>query len=87
MRGGVYRCACEFGKVMGDNNPWHYPRVGMADNVLYRGNWIVEHKPSGTTAIVGVTRGTLAPEADECCHKWFDKDAPKPPSPPRPSQG
>jgi hypothetical protein len=71
----AYRCACEFGRAMGDNNPWHYPRVGIADNVLYRGNWIVEHSPSGTTAVVGVTRGTLAEEADDCCLAWFDRAA------------
>jgi len=67
----VHRCACSFGKAVKDRNPYNFPRVGMIDNVLYRGNWIVRHSTSGTEAVVGVGRGTLAPEADECCWRWF----------------
>lgn len=67
-----YRCACAFGKVMKDRDPTQYPRVGISDNVLYRGNWIVEHKPSGTRSVIGMGRGVLVAEADTCCFDWFD---------------
>lgn len=70
-----YRCACAFAKELGDKDPCNFPRVGMADNVLYRGHWIVRHKPTGTEAVIGVGRGALAPEADACCFGWFDETA------------
>jgi hypothetical protein len=29
----THRCACAFAKDVDDKNPYHFPRVGMADNM------------------------------------------------------
>ena len=68
-----YRCICAFAEDLGETSPYQFPRVGMADNVLYRGRWIVQHAPSGQQAVIGGNRGTLAPEAAECCPDWFTR--------------
>ena len=76
----TYRCACAFAKAVDDKNPYHFPRVGMADNVLYKGHWIIRHRLSGREAlIVRPGAGTLHAEADQCCFGWFDQSLPPPP--------
>lgn len=70
----TYPCACAFAKAVGgDRNPHHFPRVGMADNVLYRGHWMVRHEPTGTVAIIARQGApTLHAEADKCCFGYFE---------------
>ncbi|SFX49367.1 hypothetical protein SAMN04244548_01231 [Paracoccus pantotrophus] len=76
-----FPCACAFAKSVGDKNPFHFPRVGMADNVLYRGNWIIEHRLTGQQAvIVRPGAGVLHAEADKCCFDFFDQSLPPPAS-------
>ncbi len=70
-------CACSFGKTVDDRNPYHFPRVGMVDNVLYRGSWMIKH--TGTERVAIISRphdGPLCAEADVCCHDWFTEDQP-----------
>ena len=75
----TYRCACAFGKAVDDKNPWHFPRVGMADNVLYRGSWIIKHTVTGQEAVIRRPGASaLHAEADACCFDWFDQSLPKP---------
>lgn len=75
----TFRCACAFAKSVDDKNPYHFPRVGMADNVLYRGHWIIRHILTGADAVIWRSGdGTLHVEADTCCHGWFDETLPKP---------
>lgn len=69
----TYPCACSFAKVKRDRDPTQFPRVGMIDNVIYRGSWIIEHKPTGEQAIIrNPERPWLHGEADKCCFDWFD---------------
>ena len=69
-----HRCACAFAKEVDDRNPWHFPRVGMADNVIYRGSWIIKHKESGRETVINRPgEGPLCAEADTCCFDWFDQ--------------
>lgn len=83
MQRNSFKCACEFAKHVGDNNPYHFPRVGMSDGVLYRGHWIVEHFVTGERAVIcDPKRGALHSEADKCCFGYFDANA-KPPEPPK----
>ena len=74
-----HTCACSFGKAVQDRNPCHFPRVGMADNVLYRGYWIIRHIQSGREAvIIRPGEAPLHAEADTCCFSFFDQHlAPK----------
>lgn len=68
----AYPCACAFAKTVGDDDPTHYPRVGIADNVIYRGRWIVRHSVSGQEAIIGrPSAPPLHAEADACCFDYF----------------
>jgi len=72
-RTATYRCACAFAKTVRDKNPCNFQRVGMADNVLYRGHWIVRHTISGREAIIWRAGSpALHAEADECCFGYFD---------------
>lgn len=75
-RWAVHPCACSFAKEVGDKDPRHFPRVGMADNALYRGGWIVRHSGSGKEAIIrDLNRPTLHAEADKCCFGYFEVPA------------
>lgn len=67
-----FPCACAFAKSVGDNDPTHFPRVGMVDNVLYRGHWMVRHSVTGAEAVI-VRPGEppLHAEAAECCFSYF----------------
>lgn len=68
----TYPCACAFAKTVGDKDPCHFPRVGMADNVLYRGCWIVKHTLTDTEAYIrDPKRPPLHAEADVCCFGYF----------------
>ena len=71
-----YHCACAFAKELGEKSPFMFPRVGLVDNVLYMGSFILQHRPTGRRAIVGVTAyteyGRVVMETDGCCHQWFD---------------
>jgi hypothetical protein len=74
-----HRCACAFAKEVDDQNPYHFPRVGMADNVIYRGHWIIRHTGTGRqSTIIRPGAGTLHAEADNCCFDWFDSTLPPP---------
>lgn len=67
-----YRCACEFAKIVNDNDPTHYPRVGMVDNVLYRGSWLIQHSITGKQAAISRPgEGPLCAEAAPCCFDYF----------------
>lgn len=68
-----YPCACAFAKVVDDKNPYHFPRVGMSTDVLYRCRPIVEHYLTGTRATI-----LRSKEAAECCFDWFDQSLPQP---------
>lgn len=74
----VYPCACSFAKNVGETDPCQFPRVGMADNVLYRGHWIIEHKPTGKQALI-VRQGEppLHAEAAACCFDYFNDKEPE----------
>ncbi len=73
-----YRCACAFGKAVGDSNPFHFPRVGMAHNIIRRGHWIIRHSKTGREAtIIRGGAGPLHPEADTCCFEFFDTTEPE----------
>jgi hypothetical protein len=49
-----------------------FPRVGIADNVLYRGGWIVRHEATGQEAVIrDHKKPPLHAEASECCFDWF----------------
>lgn len=67
-----YPCACAFAKAVDDKNPSHFPRVGIMDNVLYRGHFIIRHSESGQEAVI-VRHGEppLHAEADACCFGYF----------------
>jgi hypothetical protein len=72
-----HRCACAFGKAVDDKNPHNFPRIGMADNVIYRGHWIIQHIGTGRSSIIiRPGAGTLHAEADKCCFDWFDSNLP-----------
>lgn len=66
-----FPCACAFAKTVDDRNPFHFPRVGIADNVLYRGRWIIHSLKTGDKATIN-TPETLGAEAQDCCWDWFD---------------
>ena len=68
-----FPCACAFAKSVDDRNPFHFPRVGMADNVLYRGRWIIRSLKTGEEATI-VTKDVLGAEAQSCCFEWFDQN-------------
>lgn len=72
MRADKYPCACAFAKHVDDRNPYHFPRVGMADSVIYRGRWIIRSLKTGEEAIIA-TKETLGAEAQSCCFDWFDQ--------------
>jgi hypothetical protein len=79
QRWETYRCACAFAKVVDDKNPYHFPRCGMADNVLLKGNWMIRHLGTGRVATIARPgAGTLHAEADACCFDWFDRLLPPP---------
>lgn len=68
----VHRCACAFAKSVNETDPCQFPRVGMADSVLYRGHWIIEHKPTGQQAVIRRNGARpLHAEADKCCFEYF----------------
>lgn len=68
-----FPCACSFGKAVKDRDPHNFPRVGMADTVMYRGGWIVRHVLTGREAIIRrPNEAPLHAEADKCCFAWFD---------------
>lgn len=72
-----YRCACEFAKTLDEKDPCAFPRVGMAENVLLRGRFILRHKPSGKEAIIvghGPATGDIPAEAAPCCFDWFARE-------------
>jgi hypothetical protein len=74
-----HRCACAFAKDVGDKNPYHFPRYGMAENVLLQGHWIIRHTGTGRlSTIIRPGAGVLHAEADKCCFEWFDSTLPKP---------
>lgn len=69
----TYPCACSFAKTVDDKDPTAFPRIGMADNVLYRGYWIIKHSMTDAEAIIcDPKRGPLHAEARDCCWDWFD---------------
>ncbi|MAB00138.1 MAG: hypothetical protein CMN87_12270 [Stappia sp.] len=75
----IHPCACAFAKTVDDRNPRNFPRVGMVDNVLYRGSWIIRHSLTGQEAVIRRPGGgPLHAEADDCCFDWFanDQDTP-----------
>ena len=77
----TFRCACEFAKSVDDPNPYHYPRVGIADNVLYQGHWIIRHSVTGEEATIWRPgEPALHAECAPCCMSYFDKSA-KPDAP------
>ena len=72
-RWNTYPCACSFAKTVNDTDPTHYPRVGMADNVLYRGCWIIKHSVTGVEAYIrDPKKPALHAEAAECCFRYFE---------------
>lgn len=72
MRRTVHKCACSFAKMVEDRDPFNFPRIGIEDNILYRGNWIIKHRLSDNIAVIrDHKRGTLHAEADVCCFDWF----------------
>ena len=71
MRQESHRCACSFAKAVGDRDPTHFPRVGMAENVLLRGHWIIKHSESGRTSVIRREGPALHAEADTCCFGYF----------------
>ncbi|GGE30398.1 hypothetical protein GCM10011360_18010 [Primorskyibacter flagellatus] len=71
-----FPCACAFAKSVNDRSPFNFPRIGMADTVLYRGYWINRHTTTGRTAVImRIGEGPLHPEARQCCFEWFDQKA------------
>jgi hypothetical protein len=71
MKQEAHRCACSFAKAVGDNDPTHFPRVGMSENVLLRGHWIIKHSESGRTSVIRREGPALHAEADTCCFGYF----------------
>lgn len=68
----VHPCACSFAKTVGDRNPHHFPRVGMADNVLYRGHFLIRHTDTGKEAVIARPgEPALHAEAAPCCFGYF----------------
>ena len=70
----IHPCACSFAKTVEDTDGTHFPRVGIVDNVLLRGNcWLIEHRPTGKQALIRRPgEGPLHAEAAPCCFKYFD---------------
>ncbi|TCT34616.1 hypothetical protein EDC90_103310 [Martelella mediterranea] len=70
----TFPCACAFAKAVDDSNPEHFPRVGIADNVLYRGHWIIRHSQSGREAIIARSNEPpLHAEVAACCLNYFQR--------------
>jgi hypothetical protein len=68
----IHRCACAFAKTVDDTNPRHFPRVGLIDNVLYRGHFLIRHTGTGKeAAIVRPGEPPLHAEAASCCFDYF----------------
>ena len=70
-----FRCVCEFAKFVGETSPCVFPRVGISDNVLLRGCWIIRHEPTGQEATI-IGHGypeykSFPPEAMACCALYF----------------
>lgn len=63
-----YPCACAFAKTVNDKNPFHFPRVGLSTDVLYRCRPIIKHSLTGVRAQI-----LRSKEADDCCFDWFDQ--------------
>lgn len=73
QRWETHPCACSFAKSVGETDPTQFPRVGMVDNVLYRGHWMIRHKPTGKEAVIRRPgAGALHAEADTCCFDYFN---------------
>jgi len=72
-----FRCACEFAKTLDERDPCNFPRVGLADNVLLRGRFIIRHTPTGKEAVITghppYTFAEIPAEAAECCFDWFNE--------------
>ena len=62
---------------MQDKNPTNFPRVGVQDNIVYSGAWIVRHTLTKKEAVIAdLDRPRLHSEACDCCFSWFDMDYP-----------
>lgn len=68
-----HRCACSFAKAVGEKDPTQFPRIGMVENILLRGNFLIQHKGTGRVTAIFRNRegGGIPAEADECCFKYF----------------
>ena len=68
-----YPCACSFAKSVNEKDPTAFPRIGVSENVLRHGYYVIEHKPTGKQAVISRPgAGPWHPEADECCFDWFE---------------
>lgn len=69
----THPCVCSFAKTVNEKDPAQFPRIGMVDNVLYRGHWLIEHKATKKQAVIWRQgEPALHAEADTCCFEYFN---------------